>query len=202
MINLFSVKLGAFWFMDSRYAIDNERFNSNLKIISESVERSKDVSIISHLRKYSSPSLPPIWKTLEVVSLGTLSKLYSNCSDTSVKNSVAIEFDLNDFSIMKSWMECISVLRNCCAHHANMLNQSRLVKAVMPKCLPNSWITDFSFCRNSLYPKICVIAYWINSISNDRTFVVDFKQLLSKYPSVSPDLFGFLPNWEQEPLWR
>lgn len=32
-----------------------------------------------------------------------------------------------------------------------------------------------------------------------NTFVADFKQLLSKYPSVRTRLLGFPHNWEQEP---
>ncbi len=43
---------------------------------------------------------------------------------------------------------------------------------------------------------------WLNSISMGNTFVADFKQLLSKYPSVRTRLLGFPHNWEQEPLWR
>ena len=39
-------------------------------------------------------------------------------------------------------------------------------------------------------------------ISMGNTFVADFKQLLSKYPSVRTRLLGFPHNWEQEPLWR
>lgn len=73
---------------------------------------------------------------------------------------------------------------------------------MMPKHMPNTWIADFSFREQTLYPQLCYVVYWLNSISTDNTFVADFQQLLIKHPSVSPHLLGFPPNWEQEPLWR
>ncbi len=72
----------------------------------------------------------------------------------------------------------------------------------MPMRMPNTWITDFSFREQTLYPQLCYVVYWLNSISMGNTFVADFKQLLSKYPSVRTRLLGFPHNWEQEPLWR
>lgn len=72
----------------------------------------------------------------------------------------------------------------------------------MPERMPNKWITDFSFREQTLYPQLCYLVYWLNSIIPDNTFVADFKQLLIKYPSVNTRLLGFPYNWEQEPLWR
>ncbi|KAB1327503.1 hypothetical protein F3B59_25925 [Bacteroides ovatus] len=61
----------------------------------------------------------------------------------------------------------------------------------------------YSKCPHSNFtPQLCYVVYWLNSISMGNTFVADFKQLLSKYPSVRTRLLGFPHNWEQEPLWR
>ena len=50
---------------------------------------------------------------------------------------------------------------------------------MMPMRMPNTWITDFSFREQTLYPQLCYVVYWLNSISMGNTFVADFKQLLS-----------------------
>ncbi|RHI87060.1 hypothetical protein DW150_17670 [Phocaeicola vulgatus] len=62
-------------------------------------------------------------------------------------------------------------------------------------------------CRNTpdlfiLYPQLCCVVYWLNSIVLENTFITDFKQLLISHPSVKTRLLGFPRNWEQEPLWR
>ena len=202
IIKHFAHDFGAFWFMDEQYATNKTRFTANLAVIRKEVSRSHDDFIVEHFRKYSEPDLPPVWKTLEVVSMGTLSKLYSNFSDAAAKHAVAREFGLNHHKFLRSWLECLAVLRNCCAHHSRLLNRVFPIKPKMPKRMPNAWISDFSFQEQTLYPQLCYMVYWLNSISLDNTFVRDFKRLLEEYPVVQPRLLGFSSNWEQEPLWK
>jgi len=202
IIKYFALQFGAFWFMDENYATNGMRFAANLAVIRKEVSRSHDDFITKHFRKYSEPDLPPVWKTLEVISMGTLSKLYSNFSDATAKHAVAREFGLNHHKFLRSWLECLAVLRNCCAHHSRLSNRVFPVKPMMPERMPNTWIADFTFREQTLYPQLCYVVYWLNSISPDNTFVASFKRLLANHPSVSPHLLGFPCHWEQEPLWR
>lgn len=64
--------------MEKDFAANETRFELNLAVIRKEVSRSHDDFIMEHFRKYSEPDLPPVWKTLEVISMGTLSKLYAN----------------------------------------------------------------------------------------------------------------------------
>ena len=64
------------------------------------------------------------------------------------------------------------------------------------------WITNNHFHSDRLYPQLCCIAYWLNSINPQNTFVQEFKSLLTKYPSVQPAMMGFPRGWESEPLWQ
>lgn len=202
IIKHFAPEFGAFWFMDESYATNKARFGTNLAVIRKEVSRSHDDFITEHFSKYSEPNLPPVWKTLEVVSIGTLSKLYSNFSDATAKHAVAREFGLNHHKFLRSWLECLAVLRNCCAHHSRLLNRVFPVKPKMPERMPNTWITDFSFREQTLYPQLCYLIYWLNSIMPNNTFVADFKQLLTEHQSVNTRLLGFPHNWKQEHLWR
>ena len=120
VIKHFTPQFGAFWFMYPDYAANERFFLSNLEHIRTETNRSREDFITDHFQKYSSPALPPVWKTLEVVSFGTLSKLYSNFHDATSKHLVAREFGLNHHKFLRSWMEMLSVLRNYCAHHARV----------------------------------------------------------------------------------
>lgn len=64
------------------------------------------------------------------------------------------------------------------------------------------WITNFNFPSDRLYPQLCCIAYWLNSINSQNTFVQDFKLLMNRYPTVQPSMMGFSRGWENEPLWQ
>lgn len=89
IIQWFSLKYGAFWFMDVRLFKDEGIFANCLENIQKEVNRSNEDFLKEHFKKYNDPSLPPVWKTMEVISFGTLSKLYCNFNDTGVKKQVA-----------------------------------------------------------------------------------------------------------------
>lgn len=202
IIKHFAHEFGAFWLMAERYATNKTRFVANLAVIRKEMSRSHDDFIAEHFSKYDEPDLPPVWKTLEVVSMGTLSKLYSNFSDATAKHAVAREFGLNHHKFLRSWLECLAVLRNCCAHHSRLSNRVFPVKPKMPERMRNTWITNFSFREQTLYPQLCYVIYWLNSIFPANTFVFDLKQLLTEHPSVRTCMLGFPNNWDEESLWK
>ena len=47
----------------------------------------------------------------------------SNFSDATARHAVAREFGLNHHKFLRSWLECLAVLRNCCAHHSRLSNR-------------------------------------------------------------------------------
>lgn len=193
---------GPFWFMDAEKAVNQHRFEQNLETIGKEVRRSRERYIREHFHKYTEPDLPPVWKTLEVVSLGILSKLFNNFNESELKHMVARDFGLNHHRFLSSWLESLTVLRNHCAHHARVWNRAYPVKPVTPVTMPNKWIADFTFPDESLYAQLCCIAYWLNAIDPQNTFVGDLKLLLLRYPTVDPTAMGFPAHWRQEPLWQ
>ena len=54
--------------------------------------------------------LPPVWKTLEVTTFGTLSKLFGNFKDNAIKKRIAREFNLPQHVILESWVKCAVTL--------------------------------------------------------------------------------------------
>ena len=181
IIQCFSLKYGAFWFMDTRL-FKNEK--------------------ILHFKKYDEPSLPPVWKTMEVISFGTLSKLYCNFNDTGVKKQVAKSFGLPQYLYLESWMKCASVLRNYCAHHARLWNRRFPIMPQLPKRLPLKWIDTSHIRPIKLYAQLCSLAYLEQSINPNSQFKSGIKTLLSNTPQTTLKAMGFPANWREEPLWK
>ena len=202
MIRLFSERHGAFWFTDATLVDSNTMFQSNLSSLQEELNRSEDEFILEHFQKYDTPSMPPVWKTLEVASFGTLSKLYANMNDSAAKKTVSRSFMIPKFEYMRNWLRCITVVRNICAHHARLWNVNIVIKPNLPNHLPNQWISNKQVNRDKLYPHLCYIAYWLNAIHPQNTFIKDIKNLLMKYPVVDPAAMGFPRGWQNEPLWK
>ena len=202
LIRLFSERHGAFWFMNSALAGSETMFQNNLNRLQEELNRSEDEFILEHFRKYDSPSMPPVWKTMEVASLGTLSKLYANMNDSAAKKAVSRSFNIPKFEYMCTWLRCMTVIRNICAHHARLWNTNIVVYPCLPKRMPNTWIDNRLVAPDKLYPHLCYIAYWLSAIDSTNTFTNDIKALLQKYPIVDPAAMGFPKGWQNEPLWQ
>lgn len=202
LIRLFSEAHDAFWFTNPTLAESSYMFQNNLSNLKEELNRSEDEYILDHFRKYDSPSMPPVWKTLEVASLGTLSKLYSNMNDSAAKKAVSRSFGIPKFEYMRNWLRCITVVRNICAHHGRLWNTNIVVTPVVPSYLTNKWINNKHVAPHKLYPHLCYIAYWLNAIDPQNSFADNFKSLLTKYPIVDPAAMGMPQGWSEEPLWK
>ena len=146
--------------------------------------------------------MPPAWKTLEVASFGTLSKLYKNMNDNAVKKQVARSFNIPQHKCLQSWLATLTIMRNTCAHHARLWNAHFSMVPRTNERMRGNWIANRHFSSDKLYPSLCCIAYWLNSINPQNTFVQEFKSLLKKYSSVQPAMMGFPRGWENEPLWQ
>lgn len=77
----------AFWFLNHKLYFQHDKFIALTRneIIDDKpvvgdlmkeVKRSNEEFIAHYYQKYSEPAFPPAWMTLEVVSMGTLSKLF------------------------------------------------------------------------------------------------------------------------------
>lgn len=202
IIQCFSLKYGAFWFMDARLFKNEKIFATCLENIQKEVNRSNEDFLKEHFKKYDEPSLPPVWKTMEVISFGTLSKLYCNFNDTGVKKQVAKSFGLPQYLYLESWMKCASVLRNYCAHHARLWNRRFPIMPQLPKKLPLKWIDTSHIRPIKLYAQLCYLAYLEQSINPNSQFKGRITALLSDNPQATSKSMGFPANWREEPLWK
>lgn len=202
VIHHVSMKYGAFWFADASLFSNRVMFQENLSHIMQEIKRSKEDFIQEHFAKYDKPEYPPVWKTLEVVSFGTLSKLLESFSDNAVKKQIAREFGLPQHKYLESWVKSIAVLRNCIAHHSRIWNRKFPLKPQLPQRLRNAWIDISSVQPTKVYAQICCLAYLENQIHPCNDFSRKLKVLLADYPVADVRAMGFPDDWEKEPLWN
>lgn len=198
----FSMHHGAFWFYDTSLADDEHKFIENMNAIDRELQRSKEDFIKEHKEKYDKPVFPPSWKTLELASFGTLSKLYYNCNDTKTKKRIARQFNIPQHEVLESWMRSLTVLRNCCAHHSRIWNRRLTNAPQMRASMRGAWINTTGIDGNKLYAITCCIAYWLDSMGRGDAFKTKLKNLLKTYPSVDAAAMGFPSDWTTHPLWN
>src|SRR5690606_33000208 len=106
------------------------------------------------------------------------------------------DFDMPQHEYLRSWLESLTIVRNYCAHHTRLWNAHFAVRPKITSRMRQRWIRNLNFPIDRLYPQLCCIAYWLNSINPQNTFVQDFRSLLSRYPMVQPSMMGFPRGWE------
>jgi len=118
--NYFSDTYGVLGYKDSnnfRNPIYHEIF---LRDIQNEVRRNlKTPFVINYKKNYINGDLP-LYALVEIFSFGTLSKFYKNMKNKD-KKAFARAFGLG-YTYLESWLECISYLRNICAHYGRLYN--------------------------------------------------------------------------------
>lgn len=201
MIHHISLKHGAFWFMDEALFKDSNIHQHCLSLMKQELARSKEDFITEHQTKYTEPEMPPVWKTLEVTSFGTLSKLFCNISDNALKKQIARDFNIPQHLILESWLKCAVNLRNCLAHHARVWNRNFPIMPQLNGTFRGKWIKNTNVSMVKLYPQLCYLAYIQDQIHRTNSFKHQLKSLLKSYPNVDTSAMGFPIDWEMEALW-
>lgn len=99
-----------------------EFFERVLSSLKEETKRSEEIFIKHFKDRYKTTDLP-IWSAVEVISFGTLSKLYSILKTQEQKEVISKLKGINN-NVFKNWLHCLSVIRNVCAHHSRIWNKT------------------------------------------------------------------------------
>lgn len=201
LIHYFSMAYGSFWIMNRTLFSDNKIFNDCSIRIQQEVFRSKEDFIQEHFDKYSNPIIPPAWKTLEVVSFGTLSRIFCNLKDTKLKKKIAREFNLPQHEYLESWCKCAVALRNCIAHHSRTWNRRYPLKPQLPSKLKGKWVNSSGIVQSKLYAQLCCLAYLQDATHPNNNLKQQLKSLLTVHPNVDVAAMGFPIGWDSEPIW-
>lgn len=202
MIHHISLQYGAFWFTDVSLFRDANIHHKCMEQIMQELKRTREEFIIEHSAKYSEPEFPPVWKTLEVTSFGTLSKLFCNFADNKIKKRIAREFNLPQHLVLESWIKSAVVLRNYLAHHSRVWNRKFPIKPQMTTPLRGNWVIPPVGNYDKLYSQLCYLQYLLNVIRPCNNFSFRLKVLLTEHLNVDTSAMGFPGNWLDEPLWR
>lgn len=148
---------GAHAHLDPKLAKRTEHWQSNIEALEKEIERSEEV-FIQHLTQTYSDALPPIWACCEVMSLGLLSRWYSNLYPQPVRTRIAAVYEL-DHLVLQSWLHHLSVVRNICAHHSRLWNrQFDRVLPQAPRSKP-AVLKDAFVAGRGLYNTLLILIY-------------------------------------------
>jgi len=201
-----SHEINPWWFQDTSIFINISELIKTLSSIDEEITRSKDLFVKEHKKKHGDDlRLPPAWKSLELTSFGSLSKLYGNLKHTvKTKDIIAMEFGTVNHTYLPSWLQSIAQIRNYCAHHSRLWNKNLPGSPKLLSKPPFPWLNDVPNEKEfmKLYVHLCCMKYLLNIVQPKNDFTACLNNLLVKYPNVDPNALGLKNNWQSEPLWQ
>jgi abortive infection bacteriophage resistance protein len=201
MINQYSLRNGSHWQLNSDLFRDSERFVVHFEKLNKEINRSNEAFIHSYKCTYSEPIAPPIWMSLEVSSLGLLSKIFQNLKKCPEKIAITHIFGISDVSVLENWMLCFSIVRNICAHHGRLWNR-RFNHIKLPRHPLDAFLDNTSIFTNKLYATLTCIEYSLQHISPNSTIKNNLKNLMVFKESPPLKQMGFPKNWNVERLWN
>jgi abortive infection bacteriophage resistance protein len=202
MVYHFSLSYGSHWHENSALYLRNNRFVKDMSDLYKEVDRSTETFITHYTNKYTTPVCPPSWMSLEVASMGMLSKIFSNLKNNPEKKNICRDFGVIHYSVLESWLHSICHVRNICAHHGRLWNRRLTAPPELPKSPIFQFLTNTNLNINKLYPILCCMTYILHIISPSNNFNSNLKELLCTFPIVNIKEMGFPKDWENEPIWQ
>lgn len=184
-----AINHGAIGYLKKENYIDNYFYNKFLLTIEE--EKKKNISkpfIRHHIDNYEGKL--PSWVVVEIMTFGTLSKLYSNMIPSD-KNYIKNNFCNLNVKILDSWLQSLTHLRNQCAHYG------RLYDYDLPIIKIKKEYKQYKLNTKKLFPYIIAIKHiCVNKEYWDK-FFISLRQICIKYQSyIDLKCIGFPDNWE------
>ena len=197
-----------FWYLDKQWFSNasDEDFNCLMEDVTNDVNRSNEDFIKHYKKTYDSPEMPPTWMSLEVVSFGTLSRMYKMLDKSPEKRQISLAFGIGNVDYFANWLHAFSNLRNCCAHHSRIWNRRFIVHMLFPKNTTQPFLTTEraqKIRQNKLFALVTAIKYIADILSPGNSFKDNLKKLLNdRHQLLRLKEMGFPMDWESLPVWK
>ena len=202
IIHQWSIKYGSHWHLDQSLYKDRTKYIKHLASLQKEINRSNETFVKHYQKKYSQPTDPPCWMSLEVTSIGLLSLIFQNLKNSPEKKAVTHHFGLRGIPVLENWMHNFCNIRNICAHHGRLWNRRISIPITIPRKTSRLFVTNKQIYPYKLYASLCAMTYVINIIAPESTFKKNLLTLINTCPKGQLKEMGFPQNWQQEHFWQ
>lgn len=204
IIDKFSVGTdSSLWYIEPANFTDKDEHQKFMDKITDEISESRE-DFIKHFRDNYIDPFPPAWMTMQIVSFGTLVKLFSNFKGKELQLQVAKHFGCDNLNRFISWMNTLVYLRNICSHHARLWN--RAIKK-MPEAY-NFGIKTKRWSESDLsrlYYSMCIVGFFLKHLYPGNSLKSKLATLFASNTyvnSTKSKFLGFPNNWQTEFVWE
>ena len=202
IIYQWSITNGSHWHLESHLFRNQGIHAENLTSLQKEVDRSKETFIDHYLKKYTEPPQPPAWMSLEVTSIGLLSKFFKLLKRGSQKKKVVQHFGVYDIELFETWLRCFSEIRNICAHHGRLWNRRMTTHIEFPLKPIYPFIKNTNVLPYKVYAALTCMSYVLDIIHPESDFKGKVREILGTCPRGQLKEMGVPKNWQEEQFWK
>jgi len=151
-----SHKWGAFAHYESSMFQNETAHNQWLAELEKATVDSKEPFIEHYRTKYRGFPRLPLWMACEIMSLGSLSTLYSYLARDA--RLLICSIAGIDHNVFKTWLHTVTFLRNICAHHGRLWSRNFSISPLIPDKYPE-W-QAILFSNRKLFATVAILE-WI-----------------------------------------
>ncbi|MCM1333993.1 MAG: Abi family protein [Bacteroides sp.] len=189
--NYHAMKYGALGYLNEASYDLRHNHKTFLKKLDRVIEQNTGEAMVTHhIEKYGGAF--PLWVIMELFSFGSLNAFFFDLKQEDRREIASRAFGL-PFRYAEDWLDCLSLLRNHCAHYnrlyANRFGRVPKQPADRPRRIGDTPY-DYILVAKRLYPRPNI---W------GEIFLDRLKNLFAEYAdAVEPARLGFPDDWEEE----
>ncbi|MBL0315053.1 MAG: Abi family protein [Flavobacteriales bacterium] len=184
-------------------------FQDTQKLIVEHCNaKHQEVFIKHYTTKYSGPTNPPAWMSIELLTVGQLSRLYTALKSNADKQDIAGFFGLHH-TVFTSWLHSITYIRNICAHHSRLWNRELAIKPELLLKPRKPWLNaNYTNNNDRCFYLLSTLKYMLHSANPSNHLK---HQTGCYFKNIQRFRFNFgnrvtipgnMIDWQNEPIWQ
>ena len=196
---------GAFGHCLARNCHDRTAHRQWIKKLRDETRRSREAFITHHRVRYAQFPDLPIWVATEIMSFGSLSRMYANLIKADQK-PIAARYRLQPLTL-GSWIHHLVYVRNLCAHHARLWDRVWDIKPEFPA--GKAWQAPSVPSNARLFASLLIQNTLLRHCPAEQAFFAEWRRrvedLLSNSAPSAPmahERMDLPPDWHQHPLWK
>lgn len=184
-------------------------FADTQDIIDKHLKQKHPEEFVKHYKaQYNAPKNPPAWMSIELLTIGELSRLFTALKLNPDRQAVASFFKLHH-TVFTSWLHTLVYVRNLCAHHSRLWNREFAIKPDALKKPQLAWIEPaFNTNNHRTFYTLSILKYLLASANPGNHFKQKLEAIINKYPNTPiqymgiPTTNGIIKDWKQQDIWK
>lgn len=185
----FAHKYGALSYLCPSHFNEKHNHTKFIENIKKAInEHRKTPIVLHHNDKYNGKF--PIWVIVDFLSIGNLSYFFADLNINDKKH-IARELFNTKYTYLESWLQCVTILRNICAHYSRLYFTKFNFQPKLPK-------SPFDYEHDSLFAQLLMLKLlYTNSNKWNIQFITSLESLIAQYDDIIKfGHIGFPSNWK------